>query len=453
MMLAIALGISLAGGAGLFWSQPPRRHNWLQFPALMALLWAIFSVPSPGAAALCGLHFALAYVTLQLLELRLHAAISALLALSQSALWTLFALGAAHFGRDEAVIGSVLVASLGAFLTWAEWSLLPLWGTAQNFARGWSRAPQLVQGVALTGVSGAVWCLFLLTELLTRIAMEPREWLRPALALGALVLVVSTLNFFGWKRENGAPKLRVAAFGWGEYDGNFNRDLQVARAIRQAAEQGAALLVLPEAAFQIADRAAFRRTFGNLARTHQIALAVGYFDLERNCNCTDFINARGGVEGRYLKTKLVPIFENYTRGNGEMAGIVIGSAQIGALICQDDNFATGAARYGRAATQILAIPTHDWRAVKDFHSVNALWRGLEFRLGIVKAASGGISLIAAPRGEILARCDHTEVGPQLLVAEMPLGSGQPTLYARLGDAFPVICGLAVLGALLLGYRG
>ncbi len=449
-----ALIVSFVGGVALFVSQPPRRANWLQFPSLFALLWAIQSAASNFEAAFCGLAFALAYIGPQLLELRLHPAISAVLALSQSALWTVFAWGAADFGRLHSLQGALLTACLGAFLTYLEWSLLPLWGTAQNFSRGWSRAPHLVQFVALTGVSGAVWCLFWIESLAVNLSVTPGEWRSTLGALALTLAVLGALNCWFWQRENAAPTVRVAAFGWGEWDGAINRNREVVTAVRQAAQQRAALLVTPEAAFQIEDRAAFRRIFGDLARTHRIALAIGYFDTVRNQNCTDLFDSSGEVVGRYIKTRLVPLFENYTRGNGEIAQMRVGDARVGdvlvgSLICQDDNFAAGAARYGRAQTQILAIPTHDWRAVKDFHAVNARWRGLEFRIGLVKAASGGISFIASPRGEILAQCDPLSSEGRLLVAEMPISNGQMSFYARARDYFPLGCGFTVLMGWLL----
>ncbi len=443
------LVLALAGGVALFWSQPPRRAIGWQFPALGALLGAIHLAPSTLWAGLCGLVFALFYIGLQLWELRLHPAISAVLAVSQSAIWTCFALGAAHFGRFDPVSGALLTACLGAFLTWLEWSVLPLWGTAQSFARGWSRAPRLVQFVEFCGVSGAVWCLFLLTALGFRVALAPREALLPGAVLCSLVFILAALNWLGWKREEAAPTLRVAAFSWGEESADFNRNKATVQAIRAASAQGAKLLVTPEAAFQVDDRAAFRRVFGELAKTHRIALSIGYFDQKANQNCIDFINALGDVESRYIKTRLVPLFENYVRGDGAIAGFEVEGATIGGLICQDDNFAAGASRYGRARTQILAVPTHDWRAVKNFHAANSAWRGLEFRLGLIKAASGGISFIAAPRGEILARCDHFNEGAQLLISEMPLASGAASFYARAGEFFPIGCGLAVLTAWML----
>ncbi len=439
---------ALAGGVALFWSQPPRRGNWQQFAALGALFWAVNHAPTAWWAAGCGLIFALSYVALQLWELRLHPAINAILALSQSAVWTGFALGTFVFESYDAVPRAFLTASLGTFLVWLEWSVLPLWGTAQNFARGWSREPRLVQFVALSGVSGAVWCLILLTALATQIVSNPQDFPQLGAVLLIVVTLVAALDIFLWDGARDAPTLRVAAFGWGENDSLTDRNLQIIQAIRAASEKGAKLLVTPESAFQIPDRAAFRRIFGELAKTHKIALAIGYFDLERNKNCTDLFNFSGEVEGRYVKTRLVPLFENYQRGTGETAHLKIDGIDVGSLICQDDNFAAGAARYGRSQTQILAIPTHDWRSVKDFHAANSLWRALEFRLGLIKAASGGISYIASPRGELLARCDHITAGAQLLVADLPLYGGKATLYARCGDFFPVACGLVALGALL-----
>lgn len=441
--------IALLGGVLLWLSQPPRHWPTLQLFALTALLLALGSHPLTWSeSALIGFVFALGYLVPQLFELKLAPAITAILAVSQSFIWVLFALGCNVLVASTPIHFVLGIACLGTVLMWLEWSLLPLWGTAQNFARGWTSAPRLVQFVAFTGVAGLDWVLFFFAATLSLLILAPQQW-QTLLSLSLpLALALALINFLGWNRLKQAPKLRVAAFGWAGSSVNATVTINSAL-VREAAEQGAQLLVTPEAAIQVENREAFRRTLQSFASQHRIALAIGYFDNKRNENCIDFVDARGEIIGRYVKTHLVPIFENYQKGQGKTAHLQVGGFHLGGLICQDDNFTDIAGKYGRAQTQLLVIPTHDWAQVKEFHYANSRWRALEFRLGIVRAASQGISAIVSSRGEILAYCDHFKAGPKLLVADLPIEPPQITFYARIRDWFPILSAVFLLWKLLI----
>ena len=64
----------------------------------------------------------------------------------------------------------------------------------------------------------------------------------------------------------------------------------------------------------------------------------------------------------------------------------------------------------------------------------------------MRATSNGISAIVSPRGEVLASCDHTTVGPQLVTGDVPVGDGIATPYARFGD-WPMVALAAALIAI------
>ena len=64
------------------------------------------------------------------------------------------------------------------------------------------------------------------------------------------------------------------------------------------------------------------------------------------------------------------------------------------------------------------------------------------------ATSDGISVLVSARGEVLQRAAHFEDGFQTLIADVPIGNGRPTIYAKWGDWLAFACGLAALGATL-----
>ena len=73
---------------------------------------------------------------------------------------------------------------------------------------------------------------------------------------------------------------------------------------------------------------------------------------------------------------------------------------------------------------------------------------------VVRAASGGISALVSPRGEVIASCDHVLDGPKLVHGLLPTGDGQATWYARLGNVPMLVVAVALLlGALLRRGRG
>ena len=205
----------------------------------------------------------------------------------------------------------------------------------------------------------------------------------------------------------------------------------------------------PEAAFRVADRTAWRAQIGELAARYNVWLALGYFDNERQINCIDWVAPDGEVRARYLKTHLVPVYEVYTRGNGQRAELTIEEVKVGGVICQDDNFSDIARGYGRDGAQLMTIPTNDWRGVQWFHLTSTLWRAPRNARGnCARATSDGVSVLVSQRGEVLERADHFDVGWQTLICDVPLGQGRPTLYARWGDWFAVACGVAALIATL-----
>jgi apolipoprotein N-acyltransferase len=101
----------------------------------------------------------------------------------------------------------------------------------------------------------------------------------------------------------------------------------------------------------------------------------------------------------------------------------------------------------------MAVPTNDWKQVKDHHFENALFRAVENRYAVVRGASNGISAVVTARGEVLARMDHFREGPGVIVCDLPLYPGG-SFYSRAGE-WVVLASMVflVLTACLLRVRG
>lgn len=402
-----------------------------------------------GLALLMGTSFALGYAGRMLFSLRLPKLVSLALAGSQTLVWALFAVGAWRLWILPWPFNVLFISCLGTALFWIEWSLLPLWGTAQNFACSSSVNHPFI---AWFGTAGGTWSALLLACLMAQAesgwSTERVFWISSVVGIGIIAVLMAVNHVVSTRISQ---TLRVAVFGWAGNDFDALTDIpaEFQTAARKASEQGARLLVTPEAAMRVEDRAHFRVALCTLALKYNLALAVGYFDRERNENCIDFVSARGEVVARYVKTHLVPVFERYQKGRGEVALMDVDGIKVGGLICQDDNFPDIARKYGRAGAQLLAIPTNDWRGVKDVHFANHRWRALENRFALARATSDGVSALTSASGEVLKSSDHFKDGAQLLVGDVSVGNGKPTLYARTGDWFPVACGVAAIVGLWL----
>ena len=245
-----------------------------------------------------------------------------------------------------------------------------------------------------------------------------------------------------------------------------------------AAEEGATLMVWPETAVT----SSFRE--GSLARIRVSAIAretgtyqlVGAFYHETvegetyRHNSMYLVHPDGSVcENIYHKQHLVPFgeyvpMENFIRAifpplaSLEMlqdgSSLIPGSGpavfdeeigKIGALVCFDTIYQSLAKNSVAAGAELIAIGTNDsWfldSAAVHMHNRQAMLRAIENRRYVLRAANTGVSSIISPTGEELAHIDPLIEG--YAVAEVSFVSTR-TLYSYVGDAFVLLCQVAIL---------
>lgn len=428
-------------------------HAWpLQAVALLPWLLALVRL-RPGLWTGLGAGFCLGlfYTGPLVLALQFPLELGAGLALYLTLLWALLSLGAAYLLRGSPLLGVLGVGALAVVLEWVDISLVPVWGTAQVFTRVWSASPWAIQLVSVTGVTGLVFVLVTAQGLMATALVHPKSQRRAAIALVVLLGVVAAVNTALWPTSS-KRKVRVATVGWTfeqlprgrQSSWKLIYDTVYTRLVRRAAARGAKLVVSPEAAFRIHphQRRAFARELSQTARSHRIWLAVGYFDKARDRNQIVFVDDRGRRRGEYSKTHLIMTLEKYKAGDGSLVTLKGPGFSLGGMICQDDNFTDLSRGYGRKGVQVLAVPTNDWRQVRNYHLENSRFRAVESRYAVVRAASNGISAIITARGEVLARRDHFTEGPGALVVDLPLYESG-SFYSRAGN-WPVIFCLLLL---------
>lgn len=199
---------------------------------------------------------------------------------------------------------------------------------------------------------------------------------------------------------------------------------------------------------------------------------VGSPAFRRRATRVDYYNsafltdASGRISGTYSKAHLVPFGEyvplkrwlpflgKMVAQVGDFATGTIGETiawrnqQLGVLICYEAIFPyISRAVTNNGATLLINITNDAWygttAAPYQLFSMT-VFRAIEYRRALVRAANTGISGFIDPAGRVLAKTDlYTEAAATMTV---PLLSNR-TVYARLGDSFAWFA-LALAGALV-----
>jgi len=459
MLAAVLYGLAALSGLLLFCSDHP-VHAWpLVGVAFVPILFALTRQRVRWwRAALAALVFGAVYNGALLWMLEFPVRLGIPLALALSLLWVIgFTVGARLVHRGP-VAGPLAVAAVIALLEWVSYHAVPVWGTAQSFARVASAAPGAVPVASILGMTGVVFTLVAAQALIARMFAGDGtgDRRRAAGALAALLLLQLAFAAYLSITSVSAGSARVAAIGWnGSTTEGPHPELMAWLA--DAADRGAKLIATPEATMVLTrpQRDQLLADLGAFARERQVALAVGYFNLGDHDNRIAFVDRDGSLAGEYRKTHLIPYIEDYVAGDGSLvswrpAALGSDAPLVGGMICQDDNFTDLARALGRARAQIVVVPTQDWAQVKDYHFENSRFRPIENGYAVVRPAFNGVSAVVDARGNVLAQQDHVENGPAVLVADLPLyEGGRPNAWIA---GLAPFCWLAVLAAAFVPRR-
>jgi apolipoprotein N-acyltransferase len=115
------------------------------------------------------------------------------------------------------------------------------------------------------------------------------------------------------------------------------------------------------------------------------------------------------------------------------------------LICYEGIFPEGARAYKREGATLLVNITNDaWfgsTSAPHQHLSMTVFRAVETRLYLVRAANTGISAIIDPSGKILSRTplfERTVLKGEVKIIDVK------TFYAAYGDLFVGLCGIVLL---------
>jgi apolipoprotein N-acyltransferase len=487
--------MALLSGLLLFLSFPKFGSGILAWAALVPLFYALRDKKPwegfktgflTGLIAHAGILYWISHVVVQYGNLPVHAGISAVLLLAAylSFYTACFAMGVV-FLREK---GNAVFLSAPLLWTLLEFvrSHLLTGFPWENLAHSQYLYLNIIQIADITGTYGITFTIVLINAVLYNVlAAHLRGGRYPAVEIAVACAIVVVIYGYGHFRTadiqeslKRAANVEVALVQ-GNIDQNIKWDtryqsetLEIYRtlSLRDIPAQGG-LIVWPETAapfyFERADT--LRTAVFDLVRISGRSLLFGSPYCEERNGMVSFMNSAyliqsdGVVAGRYDKVHLVPYGEyvplrklfpfisklvagigDFRPGKG-FDPIVSDGRRFGVLICYEAIFPEAARDYKQKKADLLVNITNDaWfgRTSAPYqHLSMTVFRAVENRLYLVRAANTGISAVIDPVGKILAQTD--------LFERTVLKCGvkfidERTFYTAYGDLFVYLCGIALI---------
>jgi apolipoprotein N-acyltransferase len=183
-----------------------------------------------------------------------------------------------------------------------------------------------------------------------------------------------------------------------------------------------------------------KRTFNRAYQFDASGAEIARYDKVHLVPFGEFIPFRDTLPAlSELIAKLMPV-KPVTYPGGDFKVFDVGPFKFAPAICFEDTFSYVARRYRLLGADVLLNLTNDgWFAGSfelDAHLGNAVFRAVETRMAVVRAANTGISAVVSPRGVVTARLTDSQGRSRqvqgLLVAPVPVSPAR-TIYVAIGD--------------------
>lgn len=490
----LRVGAVLAGSAAGALALPPFDRAALAWVTLVPLLVVLRSSSAPAGFAYgllygCAYGWATSWWAVQAV-MRYFQMSLPLAALGMLVFYiAIFAPAFGLFGAGTACLLRKLRAPLAAIAIPSLWVVHELVrdrivGQPWNLL-GYSQHghPGLIQIAAVTGIYGVSFLLVvgnfaLMTAVLQLRAGHRLRAFTAVFSAFALVLVVwsagvvkmrPSLRSWGKSRTVAIVQTGVApAYEWTR--AYAEKQLRAHLAASETLKTRPALIIWPENSITqyLESDPLLGAQLGELAERHGADLLFGAprFEDGRTFNSVRLITADGRYGGHYDKQRLVLFAEAGLLADptpsgpspsprefsaGRETGVLQSVMPIGVSICHEITYPDLVRRAVRDGAELLVNVSNDgWldpgQGVATWqHLAMTVFRAVETRRYIVRAATTGVSAVIDPYGRVVATLAPGTSG----VLESPIVSRRHwTTYVRVGDAFAVACALFVLPLLL-----
>ena len=400
------------------------------------------------------------------------------LALAWAVFWAIFVRLQASFSGAAYFIAPFLWVALEYVLTFVftgfPWGVLGL-SQYKNLA--------FIQISAVTGVYGVSFVLILFQSLFVYAIKSVKRW---PFALAIVMMVAIHLGgFLSLKKIAQTPDSFKASviqgnvssdIAWNEVSTEdilklFEEHIELSR---QSSEKGARLIIWPEFSVPLcfgcedALSQSFKRILFQFAQDTQSTFLLGTSEAtgppgQKLYHNTALCLRPDLTISTYSKMHLVPFgeyipykkifgfIEKMTHSIGELTPgrehslHVFGSLKFGSPICYEIIFPDLVRRFTKKGADFLVTITNDgWygnTSAPCQHFANAVFRAVENRRFLLRAATTGISGIIDPYGRILAQ---SRIDTKTFLTGTVTPSKRLTFYSRFGDLFSVL-GLTLSG--------
>jgi len=352
-----------------------------------------------------------------------------------------------------------------------------------------ARLTPIAQTASLVGVYG-LSALVVLASAAAALAVAGRGRERVVAPVCALALIAALAGWGTLRVQEGSLLRAGASVRVALVQGNVRQDEKwsqgLARQIfenylaltRQAADQGAALVVWPESAtpFLFEHDAVGRAGIVDLVQRRRIHLLFGSDQFEagappRSFNSAFLVTPAGDVAGVYKKMHLVPFGEyvplkrllffaaplveavsDFSPGDRPVV-MSIGEHALSTAICYEVVYPDLVADFVAGGSQLLTTITNDaWYGASSApyqHFEQAALRAVEQGRYLIRAANTGISGIVDPYGRVVTASAIFE--RTVVMGDVRFLTGR-TFYGQTGDVFAAACALLTILTLIAAWR-
>jgi apolipoprotein N-acyltransferase len=344
--------------------------------------------------------------------------------------------------------------------------------------------PALIQTASLTGVYGISFLVALGNAALmagfgriqtphglramTRLVSPALFLTLLAFVMGSAVLPHGSVGGFAAGHVVAVQTAVAPAYEWDRAYVERQLQAHIAETRHHTGSLPPRLIVWPEHAVPqyLESDPALAASLGELARRHNSDLLFGVprFEDGRTFNSVRLITAGGRNGGYYDKQRLVPFAEKTPLVSpvraqpmdsprefsaGEASTVLRSFVNLGVSICHEALYPEIVSASVRAGAELLVNVSNDgWLdggtgVASRQHFAMVVFRAVENRRYLVRAATTGVSGIIDPYGRVLTSLPPNVSGS---AAAAVRGRADLTIYARLGDWFAIACVLVTVVA-------
>lgn len=338
----------------------------------------------------------------------------------------------------------------------------------------------IIQLADITGAYGVSFLIVLTNVIIYKLLKEKKIVIRYVISLLVIIALVLGYGYLKLNKEIAGEKLRVCVVqGNIPQEKKWQYDLQpyilgkYLALTRQAAKDSPDIIIWPETSVP-GDLEEEPLLFNNvfyLAKEINTDLLVGTIASDEGdfYNSASLISKKGFVEKRYDKLHLVP-FGEYIPWKTifgfiyDIAPVPIGDFGFGkeytvfeldekpgktfsVLICFEDVFSYLSRDFVKRGAKFLVNITNDaWfkqTAEPYQHLQSSVFRAVENRVWVVRAANTGVSCFVSPKGEVISSVKDKDSGKEIFIPgyktqDIYLADNK-SFYLRFGDIFVLCC--------------